>query len=253
MRGKRIGAGIVAAFVALLFAVQPAAAARSVNEQLINALNGKLLAAAIPIAVLVEVILIYTVWKFRAANQEQAKPTQENRRLEITWTVATAIVLLFVGFASYQVLGNPYVGQTKVVGGGETSAELTHPEWEGTAAAPEGATEIEVVAKKYFWTFHYPGENVTTTDQMVMPANKPVYLHITSTDWLHAFHVPKLALKQDAFPAQYNTLRTKATTTGTYQLYCAEYCGIGHSQMLGSVKVVSQEDYQQWLDKQKSS
>jgi cytochrome c oxidase subunit 2 len=64
--------------------------------------------------------------------------------------------------------------------------------------------------------------------------------------------VPGLGLKSDAFPGQYNRLRTNAGNTGTYQLYCAEYCGSGHSQMLGTVEVVPQDEYEDWLAEQKS-
>src|SRR6056297_19314 len=79
----------------------------STTEELIRSLNTQLLYMAIPITVLVEAILIYTVWKFR--NNEDPKPTKENRRLEISWTIATALVLLVVGYASYGVMANEYV------------------------------------------------------------------------------------------------------------------------------------------------
>ncbi|MGB9932971.1 cytochrome c oxidase subunit II [Haloarcula amylolytica] len=239
-------AGLVALFGAALLAlaVEPAAAAQiqdSTTESLIWGLNMNLLYVAIPITVLVEGILIYTVWRFR--NQEEALPTQENRRLEVTWTIATAIILLFVGVASYQVMASPYV-----------TAEAGDQ-----AALQEQDTElITVEAQRYGWTFYYNESSwdgdaeVTTTTNLKIPANQDVSLRITSTDWLHAFHVPGLGLKSDAFPGQYNNLRTSVDNTGTYQLYCAEYCGSGHSQMLGTVEVVPQDEYEDWLAEQKS-
>ncbi|MEF8839848.1 MAG: cytochrome c oxidase subunit II, partial [Haloarculaceae archaeon] len=63
---------------------------------------------------------------------------------------------------------------------------------------------------------------------------------------------PGLGLKQDAFPAQWQSIYTEATDTGTYQLYCAEYCGSGHSGMLGTVEVRTQEDFETWLNDQAS-
>ena len=92
------------ALLALLGAT-PVAAQASINEQLISNLNEKLLYVAIPIAVLVEAILFYTVYKYK--DNDNPQPTQENRRLEITWTVATAIILLFVGFAAYRCSATP--------------------------------------------------------------------------------------------------------------------------------------------------
>lgn len=313
---NRKRAGLLAFFGVALFlaAVEPAAAQSTdstITESLIWGLNSKLMYVAVPITVLVEGILIYTVWKYR--NADEAKPTQENRRLEITWTIATAIILLFVGVASYQVLGSPYVSAT-------SQQQLEEP---------ANMEEIQVYGQKYIWNFEYrvdadgvsgsgltlenvsvegatvtnvtgdgirvqnaqitgetiesatlangtitgaenkTGNNVAFDDvtvesasisdatirngsvsssgTMMMPANQNVEINITSRDWLHSFHVPGLGLKQDAFPGEWNALKTKATETGKHQLYCAEYCGSGHSQMLGNVSVVSQDEYQQFL------
>jgi cytochrome c oxidase subunit 2 len=128
----------------------------------------------------------------------------------------------------------------------------------GPKQSETNAVQIEVVAQKYFWEYTYQTENGTVTgssttgEALKIPADRPVYLHITSTDWLHAFHVPDLGLKQDAFPGQYNTLKTVAYEEGSYQLYCAEYCGVGHSGMLGQVDVVSSEEYQEYLEQKQS-
>jgi len=78
-------------------------------------------------------------------------------------------------------------------------------------------------------------------------------LNITSKDWLHAFHVPSMGLKSDAFPGQSNYILTKATDTGEHQLYCAEYCGAGHSQMLGTVEVRSQDEFRTWMNENSES
>lgn len=252
-RTRRVLGVIVGLALATLF-VAPAAAQPSINAKLINNLNEKLLYAAIPITVLVEGILIYTVYRFKDSGE--AKPTQENRRLEITWTVATAIILLFVGLAAYQVLGSGFIGgSTATQPGGESVQGLSQNASGAQVPSEENAVQIEVVARKYSWTFNYiqADGDVTSTGTLVIPENKPVYLHIISVDWLHSFHAPKLGLKQDAFPGQYNTIKTKATKPGTYQLYCAEYCGTGHSSMLGTIEVKSQEDYQKWLKKQQQS
>ncbi|MFD1512153.1 cytochrome c oxidase subunit II [Halomarina rubra] len=257
MQQARRMLGVLTGLFALVILADPVAAQSSVNEELIFGLNRKLLYVAVPITVLVEGILIYTVYRFR--DNDTPKPTQENRRLEITWTVATAIILLFVGLASYQVLGTPFIG------GGTATAETTNDglmelsfDKPGAKAPenPDDAVQVEVKAQKYFWQINHQnpgGQNVTATDTLVIPANQTVYLHVTSKDWLHAVHVPGLALKQDAFPGQYNTIITEATEKGSYQLYCAEYCGISHSNMLGEVRVVSQEEYQQYLQENSGS
>ena len=231
----------LAVFALGLFAVtvEPALAqstADSATEELIWDLNNQLLYIAVPLTILVEVILFYTVWRFR--NNESPLPTRENRRLEISWTVATAVILLFVGVASYQVLASPYVTATSADAGEDVTAE------------DEAVLEVQVVAQKYSWTFEYPEQNVTTdptNNTMVIPADRTIRFNVTSNDWLHAMHVPGLGLKQDAFPGQSNYKLTKVHETGEYQLYCAEYCGKGHSGMLGTVDVRTQDEFQDWV------
>jgi cytochrome c oxidase subunit 2 len=244
--------------VGLVLAATEPVLAQSVNADLIYELNSKLLYVAIPITLLVQVILVYAVWRFR--NNDDPQPTRENRRLEITWTVATAIILLFVGIASYTVLGNPAIALVPDAAEGaqpqaqqEIQPSVTHPNRSG-AIAPDSkqAVEIEVQAYQWGWEFIYPDAGVNSSSQLTIPANKSVYLHITSRDVIHAVHVPTLGLKQDAIPGQYNTIKTNATKPGTYQLYCAEFCGSGHSKMLANMTVMSQDNYQSWLNEQKS-
>ncbi|WP_224447076.1 cytochrome c oxidase subunit II [Haloprofundus salilacus] len=239
---KRTRIALVSLFsaVALAFVAVPAAAQPSTTVELINELNGKLLYIGIPITLLVEVILIYTVIKFR--NNDDPQPTKENRRLEITWTVATAIILLFVGVASYGVLANPdvtYAEQPGVETPGEGNSALVHAE-----------------AYQWGWEFTYPGENVTVdgseASPVVVPMNQSVYFEVTSRDVIHAFHVPEMGLKMDAFPSQNQTIKTVPTEEGTYQGYCAEFCGVAHSQMYFQVEVVPQDEYEQWLQEQSS-
>jgi cytochrome c oxidase subunit 2 len=244
--------------VALVLAATEPVLAQSVNADLIYELNSKLLYVAIPITLLVQVILVYTVWRFR--NNDDPQPTRENRRLEITWTVATAIILLFVGLGAYTVLGNPAIALVPDAAEGaqpqaqqELEPSVTHPNRSG-AIAPDSqeAVEVEIDAFQWGWEFIYPEAGVNSSTELVIPANKPVYLHITSRDVIHAVHVPTLGLKQDAIPGQYNTIKTNATEPGTYQLYCAEFCGSGHSQMLANMTVMPQDEYQAWLNQQQS-
>lgn len=254
-RIRRALAISVSLTLATLF-VAPVAAQPSINSDLITDLNNNLLYAAVPITVLVEGILIYTVYRFKDSGE--AKPTQENRRLEITWTVATAIILLFVGLASTQVLASGYIGGPTADSPNAETENVEGLAYNNTSGAhaptEDNAVQIEVVAVKYSWTFNYIDAegDVTNTNTLVIPEDRPVYLHVISDDWLHSFHAPDLGLKQDALPGQYNTMKTNATEPGEYQLYCAEYCGVGHSQMTGTIEVKSQSDYQNWLEEQQS-
>jgi cytochrome c oxidase subunit 2 len=237
MKRTRLAAALPLSLALLvLVAVEPVAA-QSASADLINELNEKLLIVAIPITVLVEGILIYTILRFR--NTDEAKPTRENRRLEITWTVATAIILLFVGVASYGVLANENVTLTQ----------------EDAANIPEDAALVEAHAYQWNWNMSYPREGLTNvqggdtdlTDTggpvIVIPSGTDVYFRVTADQVIHGFHVPQLGLKMDAIPGQTNVLKTDDVEPGEYQGYCTEYCGVGHSQMYFTVVVVPQEDY----------
>jgi cytochrome c oxidase subunit 2 len=239
MNRTRFGLVSLFSVAALAVAVQPAAAQASVTAELINGLNERLLYIAVPITLLVEGILLYTVLRFR--NNDEPSPTKENRKLEITWTVATAVVLLFVGVASYGVLANENV---------------TYQGGADGVAPDENDVLVHAEAYQWGWTMSYPNENVTLSSAaptVVIPEGQDVYFTVTSRDVLHAFHVPKMGLKQDAIPGQENTIKTVATETGTYQGYCAEYCGVAHSNMYFEIQVVSQSEYEQFIEEQQSS
>ncbi|MUV89710.1 cytochrome c oxidase subunit II [Halapricum sp. CBA1109] len=235
----RIRAGLVGVFGTVLLGAASGTAlaqsADSTTEELIGGLNAELLAIAIPLTLLVEGILFYTVWRYRASNVDEAKPTKENRRLEITWTIATALVLLFVGFGAYSVMAQ----------GGYDEAD-----------AGEDALNVSVYGNTYFWQFEYPdaGGNNTTVmvnsnqGELVLPKGQEIRLNVTSNDWLHAFHAPELGLKADAFPGRSNYITTTLNTEGDYQLYCAEYCGTGHSQMMATINVTDQETFDAYVE-----
>ena len=235
MRKTRLALVSVLAAVVVSLAADPVAAQSSASAELINGLNGKLLWVSIPITLLVEGILIYTVVKFR--NNDDPSPTEENRRLEITWTVATAVILLFVGVASYGVLANENIAGPAVEGASEDDPVVVRAE-----------------AYQWGWEMSYPeAGNFTTGTEIVIPNDRPVEFQVTSRDVIHGFHAPELGLKQDAFPGQVNTVRTVPYEEGTYQGYCSEFCGVSHSQMYFSIEVVSEEEYQDWVDEQQSS
>ncbi|PNW35600.1 UNVERIFIED_CONTAM: cytochrome c oxidase subunit II [Euhalothece sp. KZN 001] len=233
MQHPRLGSLLIGALIAAVALVDPVAAQASATVELIDELNLKLLYVAIPITLLVEGILIYAVFRFR--DNDEPQPTEENRRLEITWTVATAIILVFVGVASYGVLADEAVTYTP-------DAEV-----EGEVVV------VEAEAYQWGWEMTYPEEGQITTDgEVVIPADRPVRFDITSRDVIHGFAVPELGLKQDAFPQQVNSLQTTAYEEGTYQGYCTEYCGVAHSQMYFTVEVVSEEEYDAWLADQQA-
>jgi len=224
MDRESIATRLFAALTALAFAAQPVAAQASTSDAAISSLNQKLLVVAIPITVLVEGVLIYTVFKYK--DNDEAKPTRENRRLEITWTVATAAILLFVGVSASITMADDSV--------------ITPDD----PQISEDAEEVNVTAYRYAWTFDYADYNVSVdsnSNPLLLAKGETTYFALTTEDWLHAFHVPALGLKHDAVPGKVAHLQTTATKVGTYQGYCAEYCGVGHSAMMFEVQVLEDE------------
>jgi cytochrome c oxidase subunit 2 len=110
---------------------------------------------------------------------------------------------------------------------------------------PDGAAVVYVTAKQWMWKFAHPGGR-NEIGTLVVPAGRPVKLVMTSRDVIHSFYVPAFRVKQDVVPGRYTTVWFEATAPGRYPIYCAEYCGVGHSKMWGDVVALSPEDYEAW-------
>lgn len=107
---------------------------------------------------------------------------------------------------------------------------------------PEDPIEIYVVGKKWMWSYAY-AEGGGSNAVLYVPEDRPVKLLLTSRDVIHSFFVPAFRIKQDAVPGRVTTTWFEATEAGTYPIYCTEYCGTGHSTMLGEVVVLSDAEY----------
>jgi cytochrome c oxidase subunit II len=115
---------------------------------------------------------------------------------------------------------------------------------------PAGAMDVYVQGKKWMWKFAYP-DGPSAVDVLRVPAGRPVRLLLTSRDVIHSFFVPALRLKQDALPGRYTQTWFNADRPGRYDIFCAEYCGLGHSSMLGEVVVLPQAEFDAWMATQR--
>ncbi|WP_227354835.1 cytochrome c oxidase subunit II [Haladaptatus salinisoli] len=236
MRLRRAGGFAFLLGAVGIVAVAPAAA-QSVNKRLIEQLNFQLLYVAIPLTLFVEVILIYAVVRFR--NNDDPLPTAEDPPLEITWTIATAIILLFVGVAAYTVLASPYITPEQPSDSSQAPGNAT--------ASGSGPVTVRGLAYQWGWQFSYPGTNVTTQSELVVPANTDIYIEMTSADVIHSLFVPRLGVKQDVFPRRTTIIHTRVFEPGTYRGYCTEFCGSGHALMRTTVRVLPEDEYRRWL------
>lgn len=231
MRRRALSLVVIIGGAIAWISIQPTVAAAgydSTVESLIRTLSNRLIFLGVAVALIVEVVLLYVIVRYR--NSGDARPTEYNPRFLTSYVLAVGLILFFVGFASFQTL-----------------VALDEQE---SNPPPEDAVHVDVVAEQWAWTFEYPGTNVTSHGTLVIPANRTVHLRITSRDVIHSVHVPELGLKQDANPNRWNNVTFTPTNAGEYRLFCAEYCGQGHSTMLGTVRVVNSSEYDRWLEEQ---
>jgi len=111
---------------------------------------------------------------------------------------------------------------------------------------PRDALEVKVTAQKWFWTFDYPN-GANSVNELVAPVDRPVKLLMSSRDVIHSLFVPDFRMKMDVLPNRYSVTWFEATRPGTFNLFCTEYCGTGHSEMLAKVKVVSEREFAEFL------
>lgn len=172
---------------------------------------------------LVEGLLIYFAVRYRrrkASEERAASGVAENLLLEIVWVIIPSIVVIafFVyGYLVYQDV---------------------------TTAAP-GSGEINVVTQQFQFEFRYP-DGRTEVGELRVPAGKPVKLIMTSRDVVHGFFLPDFRLKQDVLPGQYTYLYLQPDREGTYDIYCTQYCGTGHSTMRAKLLVMPPAEYAKW-------
>lgn len=238
MRDRRLGlVGIGLAIASVLFVTVGGAQSR--NRDLFTELNTQLIYVALPLSLFVLLVLVYATVKFY--DNDDPKPTTEDPALEITWTAATAIILLFVGVSGYTILVSPYVstGQPAELGGADIGAE-TPPETDGRS--------VVVTGHQWGWETTYPEADVITEDAVVIPANEDVTIWLTTTDVIHSFFSSDLGIKQDAFPEQYTRINTHVYEPGTYDARCTEFCGAGHARMEATVVVLDPSEYETWLE-----
>lgn len=111
---------------------------------------------------------------------------------------------------------------------------------------PIDALEIYIVGKQWMWKAQHP-EGQAEINELHVPVNRAVRLIMTSQDVIHSFYIPAFRVKQDVLPGRYTSMWFEATQPGTYHLFCTEFCGTDHAEMGGSVIVMPEAEYQQWL------
>jgi cytochrome c oxidase subunit 2 len=171
----------------------------------------------------IALFLIWSAWRYRRKDPNELPPQiQMNIPAEVTWiTIPTLLFLVMFTFG------------TKL--------------YFDIERAPDNAEDVYVVAKQWMWKLqHLGGQREINT--LHVPVGRAIKLNMISQDVIHSFFVPAFRIKQDVLPRRYTTIWFKAMKPGTYHLFCAEYCGTEHSQMIGWVYAMSPRNYQLWLE-----
>jgi cytochrome c oxidase subunit II len=172
----------------------------------------------------ITIVMIYFVIHYRRSKHPTPSDIRGNWLLETIWVVLPTFIALtmFVsGWKSYTGLRN----------------------------VPEGALQIEVIGQSFSWLFYYPNDK-ETENEIVVPVNTPVKLNITSADSIHSLFIPAFRVKVDAVSGINTYAWFIAEKKGEYSFQCTEFCGTGHADMTGVVKVVSQDEYEEWLSEE---
>lgn len=166
--------------------------------------------------------IIYFAYKYRRRSpDDKTSLVDHNNALEVAWAVGPFILVVIVfvwGFRGFMDLRN----------------------------VPGDAYEIHVTGKSWLWEFSY-SSGAREVNVLHVPVGRPIKLVMSSSDVIHSFSVPDFRVKQDVLPGRYTTLWFEATETGESHIFCTEYCGLSHSDMIGKVIVHTQEDFDEWL------
>lgn len=181
---------------------------------------------------LVTVLMIVFLVRYREQPGRRASYTHGNTTLEIIWTIIPAVILIVLAFMS-----------------ASTWAKVKRH-------VPETDFEVAVTAKQFNWEVRYAGpdgklgsdDDIKFDNDLHVPVRKPIRVTLTAADVIHSFFIPNLRFKQDAVPGRHITAWFEATKPGRYELPCAELCGFGHSGMKGWLYVHTAEDYKKWAD-----
>jgi cytochrome c oxidase subunit II len=200
----------------------PAQASTAADD--IDLLWDVLLIASVPIFVLVMSVAIYSVLVFRAkpGDMSDGEPIHGNTTLEIVWVTIPFILVTVLGIYGWVVLDD---------------IEADEP----------NELVVDVVAQQFNWSFRYPDEEGLKSNTLVLPQGRPVEFRIRTKDVIHSFWVPEFRLKSDAPPGLTTKVRLTPSRVGDYSVVCAELCGIGHSTMRQTVRVVPPREFDSWL------
>jgi cytochrome c oxidase subunit 2 len=188
----------------------------------VDALYLFLIGVTVFFTLLIGILILYFGIKYRRGSRADRSPPQGHFYvLEVAWIVIPFLLTMVM-----------------FVWGADIYFDMARP--------PQDALEISVVGRQWMWKFQHPEGNAEI-NELHVPRGQPIILKMISEDVIHAMYVPAFRVKHDVLPGRYVGLWFNATELGEYHLFCAEYCGAKHSEMIGRVVVLEPSEYEAWL------
>ena len=217
--------GVIASVIGVLICLQidwfPTASSEQADQ--IDTLYDVLLIVSVPIFVLVMTVAIYCVIAFRAkpGDKGDGAHIHGNTRLEVVWVTIPFLIVTALAIYGWIVLDD-------------------------IEAKQQDELVVNVTGEQFTWSFDYPEQKVKS-NELVLPVDRPVQFKIHAKDVLHSFWVPNFRMKQDAVPGLTTNTRVTPDKVGSYPVVCAELCGIGHATMRQQVRVVPEDEWEDWV------
>ena len=185
----------------------------------VDAVFYRILWIEISLLVIVTFTMVFFVVKYNSRKKTVPENISGNMLLEIIWTVIPLLIVLvmfYIGLVSFNSI----------------------------RAVPKTVMDIRVTGRQWSWLFSY--QNGKQTSDLRVPVGKAVKLLLTSDDVLHSFYIPAFRIKEDCVPKMETYLSFIPDEIGTYDIFCTEFCGLGHSGMVSKVIVMNNNDFDSW-------
>jgi cytochrome c oxidase subunit II len=213
--------------------------------------------AVIATPVVIGVLLYFgwalAFWRQRPGDETDAAPIHGNTKVQATWIIGTAAIVLALAVYGTIELISP---------AGAGAGEGPQPIWKPAGTTTTSVTswtpgtsnilQVQVIGQQWAWTYRYPQFGGFETTQLMLPVGEPVQFNVTSLDVIHSFWAYTLGVKADANPGVDNVAYTTPEHTGQFQVRCAELCGIWHGSMYNTGDVVSVSDFVTWTQTTKT-
>ena len=219
--------GVAVTLVAVLFQWLPTSASEEFDR--IQDLYWFATIMSIVIFSLVAAVVVYSVWKWRVPPDDDAEgpPIHGHTGLEIIWTAVPAILVIVLGIVSAFVLSE-------------------------NGKAGSNPMQVTAIGQQFAWKFQYGDFGDVQTGELVLPVGREAEFTMQAVDVLHSFWVPNFGQKMDAVPGIETKILVTPTRTGEFAVVCAELCGLGHATMRAKARVVTQAEFDEWIQEQRA-